>query len=77
MTIDLWWPKLSTATREWLTANNGDVVPALLMVEIEAAGGPSASDPWWCEQEESTGRCMPDEAVDWIEETANAEQPEV
>ena len=73
MTVDRWWPKLPTGTREWLTANNGDVVPASLMAEIEAAGGPAARDPWWLEQGGSTGRCMPDEAVDWIEEAANHE----
>ncbi|MEI2731710.1 MAG: hypothetical protein V9G08_06870 [Dermatophilaceae bacterium] len=74
MTIDLWWPKLAPATREWLIANNGDVVTTSLMAQIEAAGGPATSDPWWSEQEGSPGRCMPDEAVDWIEQTANAEE---
>lgn len=73
MTIELWWPQLPPGTREWLMANNGDAVPATLVAEIEAAGGPAASDPWWSEQEGSTGRCMPDDAIDWIEEAANAE----
>ncbi|HVN11304.1 MAG TPA: hypothetical protein VMT69_04370 [Kineosporiaceae bacterium] len=73
MTIELWWPRLRPETRQWLIANNGDTVPDSVMSEIEAAGGPARSDPWWSEQEGSAGRCMPDEAVDWIEEIANEE----
>jgi hypothetical protein len=73
MTIELWWPRLRTETRQWLMANNGDAVPAPVMAEIEAAGGPAPSDPWWSEQEGSAGRGMPDEATDWIEKTANDE----
>lgn len=73
MTIDQWWPRLSAETREQLAANNGDIVPAALKAEIEEVGGPAASDPWWEEQDGSDGRCMPDEAVDWIEAWANGE----
>jgi hypothetical protein len=75
MTIDAWWPRLRPETRHWLTGNNGDAVPVALMAEIEAAGGPAVSDDWWSEDDASTGRCMPDEATDWIEETANDETP--
>lgn len=73
MTIDQWWPRLSAETREQLAANNGDVVPAAFMAEIEEVGGPGASGPWWEEQDGSDDRCMPDEAVDWIEAWANGE----
>jgi hypothetical protein len=73
MTIDVWWPRLRAETRQWLMANNGDAVPAPVMAEIEAASGPARSDPWWSEQDGSAGRCMPDEATDWIEQAANAE----
>ncbi len=73
MTIDQWWPQLRAETRQWLMANNGDAVPTSLMAEIETAGGPAVSDPWWLEHEGSAGLCMPDEATDWIEETANDE----
>ncbi len=74
-TIELWWPRLRPEARDWLVANNGDAVPAALRSEIEGAGGPSVSDPWWSAQEGSAGRCMPDQAVDWIEERANDEPP--
>ena len=73
--IELWWPRLRAETQQWLMANNGDAMPAPLMAEIEAAGGPAVSDPWWSEQEGSVGGCMPDDAIDWIEETGNDEGP--
>ena len=75
MTIEAWWPKLRPATRDWLIANNGDVVPAPILEEIAAAGGPSESEGWWVAQEGGSGSCMPDEGVDWIEEMANEETP--
>lgn len=73
MTIQSWWPKLLPDTRKWLIANNGDAVSPSILDEIAAVGGPSASDPWWESQEGTGGRCMPDEAIDWIEEIANDE----
>lgn len=73
MTIDMWWPRLRPETRQWLIANNGDAVPAAIVDEIAAAGGPSATDAWWEDQEGTQGRCMPDDAIDWIEDAANDE----
>jgi hypothetical protein len=75
MSIEVWWPKLRPGTREWLIANNGDAVPATIIDEIEAVGGPARSDGWWVDQGGSDGSRMPDEAIDWIEEIANAETP--
>ncbi|MFF1827964.1 hypothetical protein [Paenarthrobacter sp. NPDC058040] len=72
MTIQQWWPKLSAASREWLIDNNGDAVRPDIVDEIAAAGGPDAADPWWAAGE-TDGRYFPDDAVDWIEETANLE----
>ena len=76
MSIEAWWPKLQPATREWLMANNGDAVPVAIIDENTAAGGPVRSDAWWATQEASTGLCMPDEAIDWIEDIANDETVE-
>ena len=73
MSIEMWWPKLRPETREWLISNNGDVVPGRIIQEITEAGGPSESDVWWVRQDDSAGLCMPDEAVDRIEEIANEE----
>ena len=39
MSIEQWWPKLKPSTRDWLIENNGDVVPAEVLSEIEEAGG--------------------------------------
>ena len=73
MKIDTWWPRLRTQTQQWLIDNNGDVVPGWVMAEIDAAGGPAPADPWWRLEPRSADRLMPDDAVDWIEEVANAE----
>ena len=75
MPIEVWWPKLRPEIREWLVINNGDAVPATIRGEIEAVGGPGPADGWWVEQEGSDDPSMPDDAVDWIEEVANAETP--
>jgi len=73
MTIELWWPQLRPETQRWLIANNGDAVTPAIMAEIAAVGGPEASEVWWVHEEGSPGRCMPDEAMDWIEAVANDE----
>lgn len=41
MTIQAWWPRLRPETREWLIANNGDVVPPVVVEEIAAQDGPT------------------------------------
>lgn len=41
--------------------------------EIAAVGGPEASDAWWAELDGSSGRSIPDGAVDWIEKATNDE----
>ena len=69
--IEQWWPALRAETRDWLIANNGDTVPRPIVEEIAAVGGPAATDPWWAEGEGT--HCMPDDAVDWIEDVANDE----
>lgn len=75
MSIQQWWPKLHSSTRRWLMDNNGDVVPDGIIAEIVGAGGPPAGDPWWGEGREAGGVVFPDQAIDWIEETANNENP--
>lgn len=65
MDVDEWWPKLKKSTRQWLIENNGDTIPANLIVEISEAGGAVDS-----------GFHFSDEVVDWIEATANGEKPE-
>ena len=73
MLIDAWWPLLRPETREWLRANNGDAASLVIVEEIAAVGGPTATDLWWADLDGSGGWCMPDDAVDWIEEVSNDE----
>jgi hypothetical protein len=70
-----WWSRLEPATREWLIANNGDAVPERVATEVTAAGGPVAMEPT-CGDDTEPGLLYPDEIVDWIEEIANAEDPQ-
>ena len=59
-----------------LIANNGDVVPPDLVVEIAQAGGVTTTDAWWVGHSGPTGFFLSDEAIDWIDEVANGETPE-
>ncbi|KQQ01506.1 MULTISPECIES: hypothetical protein [unclassified Rathayibacter] len=68
MDITHWWPRLSAATRDWLVANNGDVLPEGIADEIRSAGG--GTDIAEQQDDESALR---DDATDWIEATANGE----
>jgi hypothetical protein len=77
MHIQEWWPKLSSPSRDWLLANNGDAVPAEIRGEIAAAGGPDTSEEWWTNQIDSEGFHFPDDATDWVEAVANGERPEL
>ncbi len=76
MSIEAWWPKLQQQSRDYLIANNGDVVPPDLVEEIARAGGVIRPDAWWVGQSDTTGFFLSDEAIDWIDEVANGETPE-
>ena len=76
MSIEAWWPKLRLQSREYLIANNGDVVPPDLVGEIARAGGVTTTDAWWVGHSDPTGFFLSDEAIDWIDEVANGETPE-
>ena len=76
MSIEVWWPKLRQQSRDYLIANNGDVVPPALVVEITQAGGAITTDAWWVGQSGPTGFYLSDEAIDWVDEVANGETHE-
>lgn len=63
MNIEEWWLKLEPATREWLVANNGDVIPVDIIGKLTKAG-----------RSTSTAQFGDDE-IDWIEAIANDEEP--
>ena len=74
MTIETWWSRLTSETRDWLIANNGSPVPTAVVKEVEQAGGPALSDPWWTTADDGSSEVLlPDIAVDWVEEIANGE----
>jgi hypothetical protein len=63
MNIEEWWPNLRPATREWLLANNGDMIRADVVDELTMAGRSTSTDE------------LADDEVDWIEAVANGEEP--
>jgi len=69
MEIIEWWPKLDSDAQAWLIAHNGEAVAPDVMRKILAAGG-SARE---IGERERDGFFLTDEAVDWIEATANDE----
>ncbi|WP_427130742.1 hypothetical protein [Pseudarthrobacter sp. S9] len=68
-----WWPKLDPEAQAWLIAHNGEVVAADVLNKIVAVGGVVTSDAWWIGDRGPEGFYLSDEAVDWIETTANGE----
>jgi len=45
-----------------------------VLAKIVAAGGSLTSDAWWIGEEGPDGFYLSDEAIDWIEATANGEK---
>jgi hypothetical protein len=90
MDIAQLWPSLSAPTRDWLIANNGDALSPEVLDELVRANGSAIPDAWWGDQSDpgdqpdqsdqgnqsdATAHYLPDDAVDWIEATANQEDP--
>jgi hypothetical protein len=69
MEIIEWWPKLDPDAQTWLIAHNGEALSPEVLDKIVAVGGSAQRDG------ESEIECfyLSDEAVDWIETTANDE----
>lgn len=76
MDIVEWWPRIAEQSREWLIAHNGEEVRSDIVLEVAAVGGVVASDAWWVGEDGPTGYFLSDRAVDWIEATANGEEPD-
>jgi hypothetical protein len=73
MDIAQLWPSLSAPTRSWLIANNGDALSREVLDELVLANGSAIPDAWWGDQSDAAHHYLPDDAVDWIEATANHE----
>jgi hypothetical protein len=75
MNIEEWWPKLRPATRDWLIEHNGEEIPSSVLSEITEVAGAMSSGTSWIGENSPSGVLLSDEAVDWIEEVANNENP--
>lgn len=73
MRIENWWPLLDPSTQQWLINNNGDVVPPAILAQITAVAGQPTAEASWGGDSAPEGFFLSDEAVDWIEETANTD----
>jgi len=73
MEIMEWWPNLDSDAKAWLIAHNAEAVSPDVLSKIVAAGGSVASSAWWVGESGPDGFFLSDEAVDWIETTANDE----
>jgi hypothetical protein len=64
-----WWLELPPEAREWLIQHRAEPVPANVVEQIAAAGGPGTSVRWWISGDDSTsGFYLSPEAQRWIEE---------
>ncbi len=67
---------MDPSTQQWLINNNGDVVPPNILDQITAVAGAPTADASWVGETAPEGFFLSDEAIDWIEETANDEVSE-
>ena len=75
MSLETWWPHVQQTSRDWLIAHNGEELSQPVVQDIERVAGPLPPQAWWLGHVEPDGWQLPDAAVDWIEEVANAETP--
>jgi hypothetical protein len=74
--IEQWWARLDPSTQQWLIDHNGEAIPGEVVAKIVEAGGPVTSDSWWSHEDGPSGFYLPDDAVDWVETTANDDEAE-
>ena len=67
---------MDPSTQQWLINNNGDVVPQNILDQITTVAGAPTADASWVGDNAREGFLLSDEAIDWIEETANDEVSE-
>lgn len=75
MDISGWWPLLSEQTRTWLMQHNGEPLPDAVLAEVLNANGGATHESWWAGESTDGQSQLTDEAIDWIEATANYEKP--
>lgn len=67
------WPLLTDSTRTWLGDHNGEPLPDDIVDEILTITAGHRDPSWWAGDSREGETQLTDEAVDWIEETANGE----
>lgn len=67
------WPGLATSTQTWLTEHNGEPLPGDILSEILTVTAGQRDPRWWAGGSREGETQLTDEAVDWIDETANGE----
>ena len=72
MDLPTLWPRLDMQTRDWLMAHNGEPLAPAVVGALTLANGGSTDTSWFSDDDHHV---LTDEAVDWIEGIANAEDP--
>lgn len=67
------WPHLATSTQTWLIEHNGEPLPGDILDELLTVTGGQRDPRWWAGESKEGATQLTDEAVDWIDETANGE----
>ena len=67
------WSRLTTSTQTWLIDHNGEPLPEVIVEEILTVTAGQRDPRWWAGDSGQGETQLADEAVDWIEETANGE----
>ena len=67
------WPHLAAPTQEWLVEHNGEPLPDDIVKEILTVTAGQRDPRWWAGDSLDGETQLTDEAVDWIDQTANGE----
>lgn len=67
------WPRLAPSTRTWLIEHNGERLPDDIVEEILDVTAGQRDPRWWAGDSGEHETQLTDQAVDWIDETANGE----
>lgn len=74
MNIAEWWPRLSGEVQDWLVEHNGEPLDPSVRAEVVAVNGGVLEPGWWSGESVDGQSELTDEAIDWIETWANAEE---
>ena len=67
------WPRLAKSTQTWLIEHNGEPLTGEVLDEVLRVTAGRRDSRWWAGDSDDGETLLTDEAVDWIDETANGE----